>query len=127
MLLNQYKIDLDTNKNISVFDCKKEAHVVSEILYIAANALSSQSIYTLSNFYLNLAKFLNDDFHSYDTLLAENYYKIDNYKKAKEIYNNLGKKGKAFSWHSSKQLAKIFLEEEKKEEALKLVSDAYNR
>mgnify|MGYP001183284434 FL=1 len=126
LLLNQYKLDLDKNKNISVFDCKKEAHVIAEILYITANALSSQSIYPLSNFYLNLAKFLNDDFHSYDTLLAENFYKIDNYTKSKKIYNNLSKRGKAFSWYSAKQLAKIFLEEEKKDKALKLVSDTYN-
>jgi hypothetical protein len=124
-LLNQYKLDLDKNKSISAFNCKKEAHVISEILYITANALSSQSIYPLSNFYLNLAKFLNDDFHSYDTLLAENFYKIDNYTKAKKIYNNLSKRGKAFSWYSAKQLAKIFLEEEKKDRALKLVSDTY--
>ena len=126
LLLNQYKLDLDKNKNISVFDCKKEAHVISEILYITANALSSQSIYALSNFYLNLAKFLNDDFHSYDTLLAENFYKINNYTKAKKIYNNLSKQGKAFAWYSSKQLAKIFLEEKKKDIALILVTDAYN-
>ena len=109
-MLNQYQLDLDKNTNISVFDCKKESHVISEILYITANALSSQSIYHLSNFYLNLAKFLNDDFHSYDTLLAENFYKIDNYTKSKKIYNNLSKRGKAFSWYSAKQLAKIFLE-----------------
>ena len=56
LLLNQYKIDLNANKNIFKFDCKKEQHVVAEILYITANALSAQSIYSLSNFYLNLAK-----------------------------------------------------------------------
>jgi len=126
LLLNQYKLDLDKNKNISIFDCKKEEHVIAEILYITANALSSQSIYALSNFYLNLAKFLNKDFHSYDTLLAENFYKIDNFVKAKKIYSNLSKQGKEFAWYSSKQLAKIFLEEEKKNKALKLVGDAYN-
>ena len=126
-MLNQYKLDLDKNTNISVFDCKKEAHVTAEILYIVANALSSQSIYPLSNFYLNLAKFLNDDFHSYNTVLAENFYKIDNYTKAKKIYNNLSKRGKAFSWYSARQLAKIFLEEKKKDKALQLVSDNYNR
>ena len=109
-----------------MFDCKNEAHVISEILYITANALSSQSIYALSNFYLNLAKFLNNDFHSYDTLIAENFYKIDNFTKAKKTYNKLIKQGKAFAWYSSKQLAKILLEEEKKVEALKLVSDAYD-
>ena len=83
-------------------------------------------MYSLSNFYLNLAKYLNEDFHSYDTLMAENFYKISNFKKAKKIYNNLSKKGKAFHWYSSKQLAKIFIESENKNEALKLLEKSYN-
>ena len=126
LLLNQYNLDLNENKNISLFDCKREEHIIAEILYITANALSSQSAYRLSNFYLNLAKYLNEDFHSYDILLAENFYKIGNFEKAKKIYNNLSKKGKAYRWHSSKQLAKIFVQKENKNKALELVSDAYN-
>ena len=51
LLLNQYKIDLSEKKNISIFDCNQKEHVVAEILYIAANALSSQSIYSQSNFF----------------------------------------------------------------------------
>ena len=86
LLLNQYKIDLSEKKNIDVFECKKKSHVVAEILYITANALSSQSLYSMSNFYLNLAKFLNEDFHSFETLLAENFFKTDNFKDAKKIY-----------------------------------------
>ncbi len=126
LLLNQYKIDLNENKNISLFNCKQKEHVVAEILYITANALSSQSIYSLSNFYLNLAKYLNKDFISYDTLLAENYYKINNFKKAKKIYKNLIRYGEAFDWYSSKQLARILLQEENKIEALKLLNESYN-
>ncbi len=125
LLINQYKIDLNKKKNVSIFDCKKEEHVIAEILYITANALSSQSIYSLSNFYLNLAKYLNEAFHSYDTLLAENFYEIENFKLSKKIYNNLSKKGEAFHWYSSKQLAKILFKEKNKNEAIKLVSDAY--
>mgnify|MGYP001315649474 FL=1 len=124
--LNQFKADLNENKNISIFNCKNEAHVSAEILYITANALSSQSIYPLSNFYLNLAKFLNEDFHSYDTLLAENFYKIENFNEAKKIYNSLSKKGEAYSWHSAKQLARIYLQEEEKEKAIKILSDTYD-
>ena len=124
--LNQFKEDLNENKNISIFNCKNEAHVSAEILYITANALSSQSIYPLSNFYLNLAKFLNEDFHSYDTLLAENFYKIENFKEAKKIYNSLSKKGEAYSWYSAKQLARIYLQEEEKEKAIKIISDTYD-
>ena len=84
LLLNQYKIDLKDIKKKPVFNCNKQAHIVAEILYITANALSSKSIYPLSNFYLNLAKYLNKDFHSFDALLAENFYKVDNLKKAKK-------------------------------------------
>ena len=126
LLLNQYKLDINKNKNISVFNCQDTNHVIAEILYITANALSSQSIYVLSNFYLNLAKYLNKDFHSYDTLKAENFYQVDNLKKAKETYKILSKKGKAFQWHASKQLAKILILEEDLDKALEIFSNAYD-
>ena len=126
LLLNQYKIDLKQSKNINNFNCKNKEHVIAEILYITSNALSSQSIYPLSDFYLNLAKYLNKDFHSYDTLLAENFYKVNNFEEAKKVYINLSKKGKAFQWYSSKQLARIFIQEGKKDNALKLLSKTFN-
>ena len=68
LLLNQY-VDLENSENYNKFNCKKEQHVTAELIYIAANAFSSQSIYPLSNFYLNLSKYLNRDFHAFDTLL----------------------------------------------------------
>lgn len=125
LLLNQLKTDLDKNKNILLFSCRKETHVVAEILYITANALSSQSIYPLSNFYLNLAKYLNEEFHSYDTLLAENFYKINNLEKAKKIYTNLKKNGEAFNWFSSKQLARIYIKRNNKNKAINLLKTSY--
>jgi tetratricopeptide (TPR) repeat protein len=125
LLLNQYKIDLNELKNIDAFDCRKEKHVTAEILYITANALSSQSLYSLSNFYLNLAKFLNEDFYSFETLLAENFYKTNNFEDAKKIYKNLSKKGEAFKWYSTKQLARIFIQEKKTKDAIKLTSSVY--
>tara|TARA_E500000178_G_scaffold347710_1_gene401446 strand:+ start:647 stop:2335 length:1689 start_codon:yes stop_codon:yes gene_type:complete len=125
LLLNQYNKDLDKNKNISLFNCKQKEHVVAEILYITANALSSQSIYTQSNFFLNLSKYLNEDFISYDILLAENFYKIGDFEKAKKIYNDLSKYGEAFHWYSSKQLARIFLQDDNKDQALKLLDKSF--
>ena len=65
--------------------------VVAELFYITANALSSQSLFSLSNFYLNLAKYLNQEFISYNTLLAENYFMIGNYNQSKKIYSLLKK------------------------------------
>ena len=125
LLLNQYNLDLKDKKNVIKFDCKKEQHVIAEILYITSNALSSQLIYSLSNFYLNLSKFLNEELVSYDTLLAENYFKTENFEEAKKIYYNLSKEGEAFKWYTSKQLAKIYLKEENQDKAIKVVSDTY--
>ena len=125
LLLNQFKLDLDSN-TISNFDCENQAHIIAEIFYISANALSSQSLYSLSNFYLNLAKHLNPNFHSYNTLLAENFFKTNNFKKAKKIYKNLSKNGTAFNWYSTKQLARILNQEQDKDEALKLLNNSYN-
>ena len=126
VLLNQYKLDLNEANNYKIFDCQNVGHVIAEILYVTSNALSSQSVYTLSNFYLNLAKYLNEDFHSYDTLLAENFYNINNFDEAKKIYFNLSKKGKAYQWYSSKQLARIYIQDQNEKKALELVRKAYN-
>jgi tetratricopeptide (TPR) repeat protein len=125
LLLNQFAIDLDKKHNIHKFNCKNISNIIAEILYVTANALSSQSIYSLSNFYLNLAKYLNEDFDSYDTLLAENFFKVENFDKAKEIFNSISKKGDAFKWYSSKQLARIYILEESNDLALKLMKNAY--
>jgi Flp pilus assembly protein TadD len=126
LLLNQFKDDLNNDKNNTAFNCKKEQHVIAEILYITSNALSSQSVYPLSNFYLNLAKYLNNNFHSFDTLLAENFYKTKNFEKAKKIYNDLSNRGEAFHWYSSKQLARIYIQSQNKKLALKLLEKSYN-
>ena len=127
LLLNQYKFDLNANDNTDSFSCQNPSHVSAEILYITANALSTQYVYTLSNFYLNLAKYLNPNFHSYDTLLAENFYKIDNLKQAKIIYNELSKQGISFKWYAAKQNSKILIKENKKEKALKLLTNNYEK
>jgi len=127
LLLSQYKIDLNNGKYENNFNCQNLSHIVAEIFYITANALSSQRIYKLSNFYLNLSKYLNNDFHSFDTLLAENFYEIDNFVQAKKIYKETSKKGEAFLWYSAKQNAKIFIKEDKKEKALKLINNTYEK
>ena len=127
LLLNQYKLDLKNNRYGNNFNCENISHVVAEILYISANALSSQYLFKSSNFYLNLSKYLNKDFHSFDTLLAENFYKTKNFVKAKKIYNEIGKKGKIFLWYAAKQNAKILIEEKKNDQALKDLSKAFNQ
>ena len=127
LLLNQYKLDLDNEKYQNNFNCQNLSNVIAEIFYITANALSSQEIYNLSNFYLNLSKYLNNDFYSFNALLAENFYKSDNFIQAKKIYKDMSKEGEAFLWYSAKQNAKIFIKEEKNEKALKLITNTYEK
>jgi len=127
LLLNQYKFDLEANVEKNNFDCQNQSHVIAEILYISANALSSQSLYKFSNFYLNLSKYLNPGFFSYNTLLAENFYNVENFKEAKKIYNNLGKESAAFNWYAAKQNSIILLKEDKTDKALKLLKNSYEK
>ncbi len=119
LLLNQQKIDLNSKREKIDFNCQNKLHVIAEIFYITANALSSQSIFTFSNFYVNLAKYLNSDFYPFNTLIAENFYNIDKLHQAKQVYRNLEKKGEAFMWFAAKQNARILIKEEDKEKAIK--------
>ena len=127
LLLNQLKLDLVNKKYKNEFNCENLTNVVAEIFYISANALSLQNLYKSSNFYLNLAKFLNKNFYSFDALLAENFFKINKLDEAKKIYNDIGRHGEAFLWYSAKQNAKILIEENKDEKALKLIKNTFEK
>ncbi len=127
LLLNQYKLDLSKGNYESNFNCENLTNIVAEIFYITANALSSQQVYTFSNFYLNLSKYLNEDFYSFDALLAENFYKTKNFTRAKKIYNEMKKQGEAYYWYSAKQNARIYIQEDEKEKAIKLITNSYKK
>ena len=119
LILNQLKLDFEKRKVFSnKFDCKNISDVIAEILYVTSNALAAQNNYIASNFYLNLAKYLNPNFVSFDTLYAENLLIIQEYEEAKKIYIKVKKKGAVYNWYASKQIASIFLKQDEKEEAM---------
>ncbi len=128
LLLKQLKIDMHSTKQNHLknnFNCKNISNIIAELFYITSNALSSQFLYSYSNFYLHLAKYLNQNFFSYNTLLAENFMMIENYQKAKNIYFILLKGGEAYNWHASKQLAIINLEKDMPEQAIRTIQNSY--
>jgi len=128
LLLNQLYSDINKKKENYLknsFDCKNISNIIAELLYITANALSNQSLYSKSNFYINLAKYLNQDFFSYNTLLAENFIMIGNFEKAKKNYLLLNRYGDHYSWHSSKQIASLDIEKSQTEKALKSIETSY--
>ncbi len=130
LLLNQYQLDLKNKKvkNFSdSFSCKNISDNIAEVLYIASNALSSQSAYIFSNFYLNLSKFLNENFTSLETLHAENFYNLEQYDKSMKIYNKISKKGLAYNWYASKRIALILTNQDKNKESLNFLNKKYEK
>ena len=128
LLLNQLYTDINQKKQNHLqnnFECKNVSNIIAELLYITANALSVQDILSASNFYISLAKYLNQNFFSYNSLLAENFLKIEDYQKAKKTYLLLKKIGEHYSWHSSKQIALIDIEKSQSEKAIRTLKLSY--
>ena len=128
LMLNQLKLDLEKNKEFNnEFDCKKPADVVAEIFYVVSNALAKQKNYVASNFYLSLAKYLNPNFVSFNTLHAENLFFIQEYEEAKKIYIKIKKKGRAYNWHASKQISLILNRQKKKKDAIYNLNKSFKK
>ena len=126
LLINQFKATLNTReKNKNQFNCKNIEQIIAEVFYVLANALSSTSNYHLSNFYINLSKYLNPQFLSYQLVLAENFLILKKNNKAKNIYKRLAKTGSIYQWYSHKQIALILEEEGKSEKATNYLLNAY--
>ncbi len=126
LLINQFKKTLTENeKNYNNFDCKKKEDVVAEIFYVIANALSVQGNYELSNFYLNLSKYLNPNFSSYNSLLAENFSILKKYERSKKIYKKLSESGTVYKWHADRQIAFILDDQNKEKEAINFLRESY--
>ena len=128
LILNQLNVDIEQNrKTNNQFDCSEPNQVIAEMLYVVANALAAQSNYVASNFYLNLANYLNPNFQSYTTLYAENFYNIEEFDKAKELYMEIQKQGSVYSWHANKQIAFILIKQGNKQEAVEYLKDKYQK
>ena len=128
LLLNQLYTDINQKKQNHLqnyFDCKNISNVIAELFYITANALSVQDIISMSNFYISLAKYLNQNFFSYNNLLAENFLKVKDYQKAKKTYLILKKFGQYYNWHSSKQISLIYIERSLSEKAIRTLEINY--
>ena len=125
LLINQFKKNLENkDRNNFEFDCANSSNIMAEIFYIYANALSSQGDYKLSNFYINLSKFLNPKFMSYDALLAENFFILKKNNEAKLFYEKLSKLGSTYKWYAAKKIS-VILDEENKD-SINFLSKSYN-
>ena len=127
LILKQLNVDFEQRKFNDEFDCKNSKHVIAEILYIVASGLSMQQNYVTSNFYLSLAKHLNPNFISFETLYARNFFARNEYNEAKKIYNKIQEYGSVYNWYASKQTTSILIKQEKKKEAVIFLKKAFQK
>ena len=70
------------------------------------------NLFSSFKFLFKFSKYLNKEFHTFDTLLVENFFKIEDYSTSKIIYKRLSKNGDALEWFSQKQISRILILEE---------------
>ena len=129
LLLTQTKSWLDKN-NIKdfnkIFSCKNHNDVVGEFLFLISNLYSSQDDIEKSNFYLNLSSYLNPKFKFNLTLLAENFYLNNEYKKVKTVLKQFDKKDEFYYWFRVKKEAQIIIKEQGYDDGINFISTKFN-
>ena len=129
LLLKQTDFSLSNNENKKIkkfFNCKNPKDSLAEFFYVIANLYSSEQDYRISNFYLKISLFLNENFLTNKALLAENYYYQKRNKDSKNVYTSLKSIGPIYSWYSSKNIASILGVKEGKKQAIKNLEKDFN-
>ena len=128
LLLSQGKSWIEnknTQKFKSVFSCKNSNDIVGEFLFLISNLYSSQDNFEKSNFYLNLSNFLNPKFIFNLSLVVENQYLNEEYKKAKKTLKKFKKQDDFYYWYRVKKEAQIIAKLRNKEEALNYITTEF--
>ena len=130
LLLSQAKSWIE-NKNskkiVEVFSCKNPNHIISEFLFLISNLYSSQDNFKKSNFYLNLSNYLNPNFIFNLSLVAENHYLNQEYKKAKKTLKNFSNEDNFYNWFRIKKEAQIIEKQRNTEESLNFLTAEFNK
>ena len=130
LLVRQTKNWIDNKKFkkfSEIFSCKSESSILSEFFYLIANLYSSQNDFEKSNFYINISNFLNSKFKYNLTLLAENYYKSNDYKKTENILNNFNENDDIYYWYKIKKKASIISKELGKQDSLNFINSKFKK
>tara|TARA_B100001741_G_C16543781_1_gene595709 strand:+ start:36 stop:1721 length:1686 start_codon:yes stop_codon:yes gene_type:complete len=130
LLLSQGKSWFDNNeykKINNIFSCKNHNDVIGEFLFLISNLYSSQDKFKKSNFYLSLSNYSNPKFKFNLSLVAENLYLNENYKKAKEVLKNFDKNQDFYYWYRIKKEAQIISKTRNKNEALNYITSKFEK
>ena len=130
LLLSQGKSWIENGqekKFNEVFSCKNHNDIISEFFFIISNLYSSQDNFEKSNFYLNLSNFLNPKFIFNLSLVAENQYLNEEYKKTKKTLKNFKKEDTFYYWFRIKKQAQIILKQKNERESLNYINSEFNK
>ena len=130
LLVLQLKNWVDNNKFKKItemFSCKNESDILSEFFFIIANLYSSQEQYENSNLFLNIANFLNPKFRFNTSLIIENNFGNENYKKTKILLNRFKKKDEIYYWYKIKKITQIISQESNQEEAINYINSKFSK
>jgi len=130
LLISQGKKWVDDKKFIEfqkIFSCKNSNDIVSELFFLVANLYSSEQNYEKSNFYLNIAYYLNPKFKFNLSLLAENYYINKNYVKTVKILKNFNAKDEFYHWFRIKKEAQIVSKKEGDESSMEFINSSFKK
>ena len=106
----------------NVFSCRNSNDIVSEFIFLVANLYSSQEDFEKSNFYLNVAHFLNPRFKFNLSLLAENYYIEKDYIKTSKVLKNFNKNDEFYYWFKIKKEAQIISKQQNKDVSIDFIN-----
>ena len=110
LLISQGKKWIEDKKFESfkeIFSCTNSSDIVGELFFLVANLYSSQDDYEKSNFYLNIANYLNPKFTFNLSLLAENYYLNKDYANTQKTLEIFDKNDEFYYWFRLKKEAQI--------------------
>ena len=110
-----------------IFSCKNYNDVIGEFLFLISNIYSSQDEFEKSNFYLSLSTYLNPKFIFNLSLVVENLYLNENYKKAEEVLNNFEKDQDFYYWYRIKKESQIITETRNQNEGLNYITSRFKK
>ena len=125
LLISQGKKWIENEKPkkfLKIFSCRNPNDIVGELFFLVSNLYSAQENYEKSNFYLNIAHFLNPKFKFNLSLLAENYYINKNYTKTLKVLKNFNEKDGFYYWFKIKKEAQIISKQKSKEASIDFIN-----
>ena len=109
------------------FSCKNENDILGEFFFLISSLYSSQNNVEKSNFYLQIANFLNPKFNFNFSLMAENYFKNKKYTKTKEVLSYFNKNDDIYQWYVIKKKGQIIAQQEDSEKSFNFIFNKFKK